>query len=89
MHYKLNPNYLRISSKLYTLKKSKFKAAISRANYYELLDDLSMALEVLDNSIRSNAISIEQKRILEAKKLDIICSNPRPLEPIFGEKTCN
>ena len=89
LHYKLNPNYLRISSKLYTLKKSKFKAAISRANYYELLDDLSMALEVLDNSIRSNAISMEQKRILEAKKLDIICSNPRPLEPIFGEKTCN
>ena len=71
------------------LKNSDFKAAISRANYYQLLDDVNMSLEVLDNTIRSNTINIEQKRILEAKKLNIICSNPRPLEPIFGEKTCN
>ena len=88
-HYSLNPNYLRLSSKLYTLKENEFKATISRANYYELLDDVALALEVLSNSIRSNKISIEQKKILEAKKLNIICGNPRPLEPLFGEKTCN
>ncbi len=88
-HYSLNPNYLRISSKLYMLKKREFKAAISRSNYYELLDDINMSLEVLDNTIRSNNINIEQKKLLEAKKLNIICNNPRPLEPIFGEKTCN
>ena len=88
-HYSLNPNYLRLFSKLYTLKKDEFKATISRANYYELLDDVPLALEVLSNSIRSNKISIEQKKILEAKKLSIICSNPRSLEPLFGEKTCN
>ena len=88
-HYSLNPNYLRVSSKLYTLKKNKFKAAISRSSYYELLDDVGLALEVLSNTIRSNEINIEQKQMLEAKKLNIICSNPRPLEPLFGEKTCN
>ena len=88
-HYSLNPNYLRIISKLYTLKKSQFKAAISRANYYELLDDIDMSLEVLDNAIRSNEMNRMQKKILESKKLNIICSNPRALEPIFGEKTCN
>ena len=71
------------------LKKREFKAAISRSNYYELLDDINMSLEVLDNTIRSNNINIEQKKLLEAKKLNIICNNPRPLEPIFGEKTCN
>ncbi len=88
-HYNLNPNYLRLSSKLHTLKKNEFKATISRANYYELLDDIGLALEVLSSSIRSSEISVEQKKILKAKKLNIICSNPRPLEPLFGEKTCN
>ena len=88
-HYSLNPNYLRLSSKLHTLKKNEFKAAISRSNYYELLDDTGLALEVLSNSIRSSKVNIEQKKILEAKKLNIICSNPRPLKPLFGEKTCN
>jgi predicted Zn-dependent protease len=89
IHYSLNPNYLRLSSKLHTLKKNEFKATIFRSNYYELLDDMGLALEVLSNSIRSSKISIEQKKILEAKKINIICGNPRPLEPIFGEKTCN
>jgi len=89
IHYSLNPNYLRLSSKLHTLKKNEFKATISRADYYELLDDVELALEVLSNSIRSNKISMEQKKILEAKKLNLICNRPRPLEPLFGEKTCN
>ena len=88
-HYSLNPNYLRLSSKLHTMKKNEFKATISRANYYELLDDIGLALEVISNSMRSSEISMEQKKTLEAKKLNIICSNPRPLEPLFGEKTCN
>ena len=69
--------------------RDRFKAAISRANYYELLDDIDMSLEVLDNAIRSNEMNRMQKKILESKKLNIICSNPRALEPIFGEKTCN
>jgi predicted Zn-dependent protease len=88
-HYSLNPNYLRLSSKLHTLQNNKFKAAISRSNYYQLLGDIGLALEVLSNSIRSNEMNIDQKKILEAKKLEIICSTPRPLEPLFGEKTCN
>ena len=88
-HYNLNPNYLRLSSKLHTLQNNKFKSAISRSSYYELLDDTGLALEVLSNTIRSSEINMDQKKILEAKKLSIICSNPRPLEPLFGEKTCN
>ena len=89
IHYRLNPNYLRLSSKLHTLKKNEFKAALARSNYYELLDDIGLALEVLSNTIKLNTINSEQKKMLEAKKLSIICSNPRPLEPLFGEKTCN
>ena len=88
-YYNLNPNYLRLSSKLHTLKDNKFKAAISRSNYYELLGDTGLALEVLSNSIRSNKMNMDQKKILEAKKLGIICGNPRQLEPLFGEKTCH
>ena len=88
-HYSLNPNYLRLLSKLHTMRNNYYKSAISLSNYYVLLGEVKVALEVIDNSIKSDKISSLRKQILEKKKLSIICSGPRPLEPIFGEKTCN
>ena len=66
-HYNLNPNYLRLSSKLHTLQNNKFKSAISRSSYYELLDDTGLALEVLSNTIRSSEINMDQKKYLKLK----------------------
>ena len=88
-HYSLNPNYLRLLSKLHTMRNNYYKSAISLSDYYVLLGEVKVALEVIDNSIKSDKISSLRKQILEKKKLSIICSGPRPLEPIFGEKTCN
>ena len=42
---------------------------------------------VLDISLK-NVNSYDSVKV-DAKKLEIICSTPRPLEPLFGEKTCN
>ena len=87
-YYKMNPDFLRLASKLHTLRNNKYEAAISLSEYYELLDNIDLAIEVLDNSIRSEKMNAAQKRILLSKKNRIICDNPRRLEPIFGEKDC-
>ena len=87
-YYKMNPDFLRLASKLHTLRNNKYEAALSLSQYYELLDNIDLAIEVLDNSIRSEKMNAAQKRILLSKKNRIICDNPRRLEPIFGEKDC-
>ena len=87
-YYKMNPNFLRLASKLHTLRNNKYEAALSLSEYYELLDNIDLAVEVLDNSIRSEKMNATQKRILLSKKNRIICDNPRRLQPIFGEKDC-
>jgi len=87
--YMLNPDYLRLVSKFYTHKNNKYLSSIYLSDFYALMSDPNMAIEVLNNSMQSSKINTIQREILSKKKLDIICSNPRPLEPIFGEKTCN
>jgi predicted Zn-dependent protease len=87
--YKLNPNYLRILSKMHVLKNNYFKSKIYLSDYHVLLDNTNLAIEVLADGMNSNKINTPQREILKNKKLQIICSYQRPLEPIFGEKTCN
>ena len=87
-NFALNPNFLRLISKLYTLKNNKYESAIYLSDYYVLLNDIDLAVEVLNNSIRSSNINNTQKRILTSKKDRIICENPRRLQPIFSEKDC-
>ena len=89
VHYELNPNYLRLASKLHTLKNNPYEASLYMSDYYLLLDNPGLAIEVLNNSILSIKLDNNQKKILSEKKIDIMCSSPRPLEPLFGEKTCN
>jgi len=86
--YKLNPDYLRLSSKLYTLSNNNFKSSLFLSDYYVLLGSVDLAIEVIENSLRSKEISNTEREILSSKKQRIICENPRRLEPIFGEKDC-
>ena len=88
-HYILNPNYYRLMSKLYSKKNSIFKSNIYLSEYYVLLDNIDLSIDVLSNAINSNKTSPLEKRRLDEKKTSIICRYRRPLEPIFGEKTCN
>ena len=87
-NFALNPNFLRLISKLYTLKNNKYESALYLSDYYVLLNDIDLAVEVLNNSIRSSNINSTQKKILASKKDRIICENPRRLQPIFSEKDC-
>ncbi len=86
--YSLNPDYLRLASKLHTLNNNLYESSLLLSDYYVLLDDIPLAIEVIDNAIRSSEISNTQKKILSSKKERIICENPRRLKPIFSEKDC-
>ena len=88
-HYRLNPNYYRLMSKLYSEKNSIFKSSIYLSEYYVLLDNIELSIDVLSNAINSNKTSSSEKRRLKEKKTALICTYKRPLEPIFGKKTCN
>ena len=87
-NYMLNPNFLRLASKLYTLQNNLYKSSIFLSDYYVLLNDIELAIEVLNNSIRSVKINNTQKKLLSSKKERIICENPRRLQPLYGEKDC-
>ncbi len=88
-HYRLNPNYYRLMSKLYAEKNSIFKSNIYLSEYYVLLDNIDLSIDVLSNAINSNKTSSSEKIRLGEKRTALICRYKRPLEPIFGEKTCN
>ena len=87
--FKLNPNYHRVMSKLYMDTDNKYESSIHLAEYYVLMDNSRLAIDVLENSSKSRQITTSDSEKLINKKIEIICKHNRPLEPIFGEKTCN
>ena len=87
--FKLNPNYHRIMSKLYMDINKKYESSIHLAEYYVLMDNAKLAMDVLENSSKSSQITNSDSQKLITKKIEILCKHSRPLEPIFGEKTCN
>ena len=87
--HKYNPNYLRLMSKMYNLQKDVFRSKIYLSDYHLLLDNLKLAVQVLNDGIQSRGLTGSQISVLKKKKNQIICKYQRPLEPIFGEKTCD
>jgi len=83
-----NPNYFRLMSRLFVLKEDVFNSKVYLSDYYLLLDDLELAVQVLNDGIQSKVLKSHQIDSLKKKKKGIICNYQRPLEPIFGEKTC-
>ncbi len=88
-NHSLNPVYFRLLSKAYSQTNDLFNSNIHLSEYYIIMGNHHLASEVLLNTSRSNKISVNQKVILDAKRRQILCTYNRPLEPIFGEKTCN
>ena len=87
--HKYNPNYLRLMSRMFVLKEDIFNSKIYLSEYHLLLDNLNLAVQVLNDGIQSKRLNSNEIAILQKKKKQIICKYQRPLEPIFGEKTCN
>ena len=88
-HHILSPNFFRTLSKSYSQKNDAFNSSLNLADYYVITGNYRLAIEVLLNTLKSNKINSTQRGKLIDKKNRIICTYNRPLEPIFGEKTCN
>ncbi|MEC9205613.1 MAG: M48 family metalloprotease [Pseudomonadota bacterium] len=86
--YKYNPNYFRLMSKAFVRQGDVFNSKIYLSDYYVLIDNLNLAVQVLDDGIQSRGLRGDQIDSLKKKKQEIICKYQRPLEPLFGEKTC-
>ena len=76
-------------SKIYLLENNKYQGSLYLSNYYVLTDNIKMSLDVLSDASKSNLVSKTEKKRLLNKRSEILCKYNRPLEPIFGEKTCN
>ena len=87
--HSLNPIFYRTLSKAFSLNNDIFNSNINLAEYYVIIGNYRLAIEVLQNASRSNKLSAAQLTTLNDKKRRILCTYNRPLEPIFGEKTCN
>ena len=48
-----------------------------------------MAFKVIDEGLDSSRLNYNQKENLRILKNNILCDSNPPLEPIFGDKTCN
>ncbi|MBH44416.1 MAG: hypothetical protein CMD88_03065 [Gammaproteobacteria bacterium] len=87
-YQKLNPDYLRLVSKVYVKKNDIYNSKLFLSDYYLILDNIKLSVQVLDEGINSYNLNKIEKKNLADKKLLIICTYQKPLEPIFGEKTC-
>lgn len=87
--YNLNPNFHRMMSKIYLLENNKYQGSLYLSNYYVLIDNIKMSLDVLSDASKSRLVSKNERKRLLSKRSEILCKYNRPLEPIFGEKTCN
>ncbi len=87
--YNLNPDFHRMMSKIYLQENNKFQGSLYLSNYYVLTDNIKMSLDILSDASKSSSVSKNEKKQLLSKRSEILCKHNRPLEPIFGEKTCN
>ena len=84
-----NPELYKLLAEGYTLTGNLFKSKLALVNYYDLKGNMSLAFKVIDDAVSSNKLSENQKGHLKKLKNSILCSSNPPLEPIFGNKTCN
>ena len=50
---------------------------------------MPMAFRVIDDGLTSEELNNTQKSYLKSLRISILCERNPPLEPIFGDKTCD
>ena len=84
-----NPEAYKILAEAYTKKNQLYKSKLALINYYNLKGNTPMAFKVIDAADNSDQLSAYEKEYLQKLKNSILCTSNPPLEPIFGNKTCN
>ena len=84
-----NPELYKLLAEGYTVINNIYKSKLALVNYYNLKGNIAMAFKVIDDTVQSRKLNPYQKNYLKQLKNSILCSSNPPLEPIFGNKTCN
>ena len=88
-HNSYNPEAYKILAEAYSKKNQLYKSKLALVNYYNLKGNTPMAFKVIDAADSSDQLSAYEKEYLQKLKNSILCTTNPPLEPIFGNKTCN
>lgn len=84
-----NPEAYKMLAEAYSKTDRFYKSKLALINYYNLKGNIPMAFKVIDDGNSSDKLSKYEKEYLKKLKNSILCATNPPLEPIFGNKTCN
>ena len=84
-----NPDLYKLLAEGYTKLDNNYKSKLALINYYNLKGNIPMAFKVIDDGLKAKELNDSEKDTLENLKNSILCDSNPPLEPIFGDKTCN
>jgi predicted Zn-dependent protease len=84
-----NPDLYKLLAEGYTKLDNNYKSKLALINYYNLKGNIPMAFKVIDDGLKAKQLNDSEKDTLENLKNSILCDSNPPLEPIFGDKTCN
>ena len=86
---KNNPIAYKLLAEGYEKIQEKYNSKLALINFYNLKGNMTMAFRVIDDGLTSKELNEVQKNSLKNIKIAILCDANPPLEPIFGNKTCD
>ena len=86
---KNNPVAYKLLAEGYEKIQEKYNSRLALINYYNIKGNVPMAFRVIDDGLTSNELNELQKQNLKNIRTAILCDGNPPLEPIFGNKTCD
>ncbi len=84
-----NPLAYKLLAEGYEKARDKYNSKLALINFYNLKGNMPMAFRVIDDGLTSNQFNKFQKDTLKNIRISILCEGNPPLEPIFGDKTCD
>ena len=86
---KNNPVAYKLLAEGYEKIQEKYNSRLALINFYNIKGNIPMAFRVIDDGLTSNELNEVQKKNLKSIRTAILCDGNPPLEPIFGNKTCD
>ncbi len=84
-----NPRAYKLLAEGYEKIQDKYNAKLALVNFYNIKGNMPMAFRVIDDGLTSDELNKTQKTNLKNLRKSILCDRNPPLEPIFGDKTCD
>ena len=86
---KNNPETFKLLAEGYEKTQDKYNSKLALISFYNIKGNMPMAFRVIDDGLASDELNGVQKENLKSIRIAILCDGNPPLEPIFGNKTCD